>query len=207
MFHNHLEFEEKPINSASIAQVHVAYLKDGTKVAVKVQHDWLKEECPLDLKLTEFSLEAGKKLFDNFNYDFLVTDVKKTIPQELDFRIEAENAIEIKRLFENDKLIKVPTIYKEFSSVRDYYVSGQSTRYGIRQRDQHRQQVGDGKGRHQHQRGQQHFGELFFEANFRVWSRFGLTEVSPCRPSLWECFRQESERRADRKGHDPNHPA
>jgi len=97
--------------------VHEAYLLDGTKVAVKVQHNWLREECPLDLFLTEFSLNAGKVLFKDFNYDFLVTDIKKSIPQELDFRIEANNAIQIKELFKKEKKVKVPDVFTELSGV------------------------------------------------------------------------------------------
>lgn len=33
------KFEKEPVSSASIGQVHKAELKDGTLVAVKVQHD------------------------------------------------------------------------------------------------------------------------------------------------------------------------
>ena len=97
--------------------MHEAYLTDGTKVAVKVQHDRLREESKLDLFLTEYSLKAGKLLFKDFDYDFLVTDIKKSIPQELDFCIEARNAQEIKKLFEKEESIKVPEVYSKLSSV------------------------------------------------------------------------------------------
>lgn len=56
-------------------------------------------------------------LFKDFNYDFLVTDIKKSIPQELDFTIEARNAMKIKELFKNDKNIKVPHVYTDLSNV------------------------------------------------------------------------------------------
>ena len=37
-----IDFNEKPLKSASIGQVHEAILKENNqKVAVKVQHDWL----------------------------------------------------------------------------------------------------------------------------------------------------------------------
>ena len=84
-----LEFDEKPISSASIAQVHRAVLKNGEKVAVKVQHSWLKDEIPIDIKMTEIGATIGKKLFKNFDYDWLVGDMKTSLPIELDFRIEA----------------------------------------------------------------------------------------------------------------------
>jgi len=43
-------FEQKPIASASLGQVHRAVLKrDGKEVAVKVQHRWIKERCHGDI--------------------------------------------------------------------------------------------------------------------------------------------------------------
>ena len=45
-------FDEKPIASASLGQVHRATLKStGETVAVKVQHKWIKENVPGDLRL------------------------------------------------------------------------------------------------------------------------------------------------------------
>jgi len=56
--------EEKPIGSASIAQVHRAQLKDGTTVAVKVQHPQVKMYSQADIKAMEVS---SLKLLDHFN--------------------------------------------------------------------------------------------------------------------------------------------
>jgi len=61
------EFSEKPISSASIAQVHVARLKsNGKKVAVKVQHPWLREEVAIDTKMTEAFIDFGSMMFKDF---------------------------------------------------------------------------------------------------------------------------------------------
>jgi predicted unusual protein kinase regulating ubiquinone biosynthesis (AarF/ABC1/UbiB family) len=139
---------------------------------VKVQHNWLIEECPLDLFLTEFSLNAGKLLFKDFNYDFLVTDIKKSIPQELNFKVEAQNAIQIKELFKNEKNIKVPAIYSELSGVGSRSAD-ESPGDGVRQRDQHRQQRSDAEGRHQRERSQQPARALFREADLRVRRSLG----------------------------------
>jgi len=110
------KFEQKPIKSASIAQVHEAYLKNGQKVAVKVQHGWLHEESWIDMDVVEFLANTGKRLFKDFNYDFLVNDMKRCIPQELDFRVEAQNAIRTKNNFADEPKIKVPNIYLDYSS-------------------------------------------------------------------------------------------
>jgi len=46
------EFDEKPLASASLGQVHRAKLRStGEIVAVKVQHKWIKEQVPGDLRL------------------------------------------------------------------------------------------------------------------------------------------------------------
>ena len=56
-----LEFEEKPIKSASIAQVHVGVLRENNKkVAVKVQHKWLKEQSNGDISLVAWRRNEGK---------------------------------------------------------------------------------------------------------------------------------------------------
>lgn len=46
------EFDQKPIASASLGQVHKAVLREtGETVAVKVQHKWIKEQVPGDLRM------------------------------------------------------------------------------------------------------------------------------------------------------------
>jgi len=39
--------------------------------------------------MTEIAATIGKKIFKNFDYDWLVNDMKTSLPIELDFRIEA----------------------------------------------------------------------------------------------------------------------
>lgn len=78
------EFDPKPISSASIAQVHKAVLKKtGETVAVKVQHQWLRESLPIDIKITEIYVLCGEKLFpDQFNFSWILYDLKKDLPKE-----------------------------------------------------------------------------------------------------------------------------
>ena len=47
------EFEEEPVGTASLAQVHRARLKDGSRVAVKVQHPRVKAHSFVDMKTME----------------------------------------------------------------------------------------------------------------------------------------------------------
>ncbi|KAH8821134.1 ABC1 family protein-like protein [Xylogone sp. PMI_703] len=94
------EFAPQPIGAASLAQVHLATVKEtGQKVAVKVQHPGLAEWAPLDLALTSFTFSTLKRFFPEYDLEWLSSEMELSLPQELDFRMEAENAIRTKRYF------------------------------------------------------------------------------------------------------------
>ena len=50
------DFSSEPVGTASLAQVHKAILKDGTEVAVKVQHPTVKAYSDVDMKTVDVSL-------------------------------------------------------------------------------------------------------------------------------------------------------
>ncbi|KAL3437710.1 ABC1 family-domain-containing protein [Aspergillus tetrazonus] len=86
-------FEPTPIGAASLAQVHIGTLKEtGEKVAVKVQHPALAEWAPLDLALTRFTFSMLKRFFPEYDLEWLSKEMDLSLPQELDFRMEAQNA-------------------------------------------------------------------------------------------------------------------
>ena len=113
-----VEFDEKPIASASLAQVHRAKLKSGEEVAVKVQHKWIREQYPGDIHVLEILARLGKMIYKDFDYLWIVEDLKKSSIQELDFTTEAKNAIRCFQIFKNDPFVKVPKIYTGQSSGR-----------------------------------------------------------------------------------------
>ena len=86
------DFEEAPVASASLAQVHIARDKEtGEKLAVKVQHRGLRETSAVDIATIEFVVKAVKVLA-GVDYFWLVEEVKENLPAELDFLQEAANA-------------------------------------------------------------------------------------------------------------------
>ncbi|OTA93907.1 hypothetical protein M434DRAFT_395148 [Hypoxylon sp. CO27-5] len=94
------EFSEQPIGAASLAQVHLATVKEsGQKVAVKVQHPGLAQWAPLDLALTRFTFTTLKKFFPEYDLEWLSSEMEVSLPQELDFQLEAANAIRTKEYF------------------------------------------------------------------------------------------------------------
>ncbi|KAL8874353.1 MAG: hypothetical protein Q9174_000304 [Haloplaca sp. 1 TL-2023] len=98
------EFDHDPIGAASLAQVHLATMKaTGAKVAVKVQHPALKEWVPLDLALTRFTFATLKYFFPKYDLEWLSNEMAYSLPQELDFALEGENALATKRHFNQIK--------------------------------------------------------------------------------------------------------
>lgn len=97
-------FEKVPIGAASLAQVHRATMKDtGQEVAVKVQHPSLQEWVPLDLALTRYTFHTLKWWFPEYDLSWLSNEMESSLPKELDFATEGDNAMRTKSYFENIK--------------------------------------------------------------------------------------------------------
>lgn len=111
------EFSREPIGAASLAQVHIARLKNSDqKVAVKVQHPSLEEWVPLDLALTRFTFRTLKRAFPEYDMEWLSNEMDFSLPQELDFSLEGSNAVRAKEYFEQHT--KLPVIIPKVISAR-----------------------------------------------------------------------------------------
>lgn len=107
------EFEEMPIGAASLAQVHIATVREtGQKVAVKVQHPALDEWAKLDLALTRFTFETLKRWFPEYDLTWLSEEMEVSLPQELDFAREGENALRAREYFSHvrDAPVIIPDV-------------------------------------------------------------------------------------------------
>ena len=95
-------FDNTPIAAASIAQVHGATLLDGTRVVVKVQRPAIRTQVHRDLRVmsTIAPLLVGRiPIAALANPPALVELFAETICEELDFRLEAENMIDLATVF------------------------------------------------------------------------------------------------------------
>ena len=95
-------FDRTPIAAASIAQVHGATLHDGTPVVVKVQRPTIRSQVHRDLQVMAAiaPLLVGRiPIAALANPPALVELFAETICEELDFRLEAENMIDIATVF------------------------------------------------------------------------------------------------------------
>jgi len=113
------EFSAEPVASASVAQVHLARLPEGTEVAVKVLRPGIRAVIYKDLAL----LHAGATLIEWLWADGrrlrpheVVEEFAKHLEVELDLLREASNASQLRRNFENSRLLLVPRIYWDYCS-------------------------------------------------------------------------------------------
>jgi predicted unusual protein kinase regulating ubiquinone biosynthesis (AarF/ABC1/UbiB family) len=88
------EFDPEPLAAASLGQVHRAALRDGRKVAVKVQRPHIREQILKDLEaLAEIAsfLDHHTEIGRRYGFANMLEQFRKTLLRELDYRLEARN--------------------------------------------------------------------------------------------------------------------
>ncbi len=104
------DFEETPIASASIGQVHRAKLLDGSPVVVKVQHHGINRVVDTDLEILAglSQLAAIVDEFKPYQPVQLAKEMARTMKAELDFDRECRNIQQFRTMFQNDRTIIIP---------------------------------------------------------------------------------------------------
>ncbi len=111
-------FDTQPIASASVAQVHIAQLHDGTEVAVKVLRPGVEAAIERDLELMYLLARLAHRYLPDgprLRPVEVVDQFRRTIHNELDMRREAANASQLKANFAGSSLLYVPTVYWELT--------------------------------------------------------------------------------------------
>lgn len=117
----YLEFNPKPLASASLGQVHRAKLPTGEEVVVKIQRPYLRRLLDLDFQAVGKLVTVLKYLFkanDNFELYGIYQEFFHVLYQEIDYTQEAHNADRFRRNFHNYPRILVPKVYWEYSSAK-----------------------------------------------------------------------------------------
>jgi ubiquinone biosynthesis protein len=111
-------FEPRPIASASIGQVHLARLKDGTKVAVKVQYPDIEEVVRRDLNTLRRIFRIIGWFVPYQGLEELYREIRSIIMEELDYREEAQNAKRVAANFVGRTDVAFPHVVEELSTHR-----------------------------------------------------------------------------------------
>lgn len=114
------DFQEIPLASASIAQVHSAKFKNNNKdIVIKVIRpnitSIIKTDIHLMYRLSNWIykfLPEGRK----FKFSTIVLEYEKTLFNELDLLKETSNTIQLRRNFQNSDILYIPKVYVNFCS-------------------------------------------------------------------------------------------
>ncbi len=115
------EFETTPLAAASLAQVHLAYMRDGRAVVVKVQRPDIREQIVSDLEaLSEIAqfLDAHTELGRRYEFENMLVNLRKSVLRELDFTIEADNLLTLAQNLAEFEQIVVPEPIDDFTTTR-----------------------------------------------------------------------------------------
>jgi len=115
------DFDPQPLAAASLAQVHLAHMRDGRAVVVKVQRPDIREQIVEDLEalgqIAQF-LDAHTELGKRYDFGNMLHDLRISLLRELDFKLEANNLITFaENLREFDRII-IPEPIEDFCTSR-----------------------------------------------------------------------------------------
>ena len=111
-------FDETPLASASIGQVHVAYLENNDKVAVKLRRKGIKSRVVADIRIINFFNTIFKPLFSHYtknSIEAVVSEFSSMILQEVSLNNELSNLQKFSHMYK-DSGVKFPKAYASISS-------------------------------------------------------------------------------------------
>jgi aarF domain-containing kinase len=111
-----VDFDQIPLGSASLSQVHKATLRKTEThpekvVAVKIQHPELLKQAPADIETCKILVKVFSYIFPEFQFEWLSKEMQISLPQELDFINESVNAKTIADHLKNLKNVHIPEVY------------------------------------------------------------------------------------------------
>jgi ubiquinone biosynthesis protein len=115
------QFDDAPLASASIAQVHRARLHTGEDVVIKVQHAGIADKIMPDLDILAGLAELAEKhsaQLRPYQPSAVVRQFRRTLLRELDFTFERRNLEEFAGHFADDPNVHFPPAYPALSGRR-----------------------------------------------------------------------------------------
>lgn len=112
------DLQKEPIAGASIAQVHLAKLQDGTPVVLKIRRPHVRERIEADLRLLSHLGRLVESEFEEvrrFRPGEIISQFSKSLERELDFALEGRNTERFARNFADDEFIEFAEIYWDYT--------------------------------------------------------------------------------------------
>ncbi len=113
-------FDDEPLASASIGQIHAARLRSGEEVVVKVQKAGIEKKIRVDLDILAGLAQAAEQIpeFRNYRPRATVAEFQRTILRELDFGREERHMVEFRKNFADNPHIHIPKPCSEMTTPR-----------------------------------------------------------------------------------------
>ena len=112
-------FDEKPLGSASLGQVHAAELRNGRGVVVKVQRPGIRAQLADDVEffreLASF-LAAHTRAGERVDLVGVIQQLERALADELDYRVEARNAASMRRALATYPRLLIPKVVEGYTS-------------------------------------------------------------------------------------------
>jgi len=115
------EFDDEPIGTASLGQVHAAKLRNGRDVVVKVQRPNIRGQLADDIEyFREFAgfLTAHTEAGERIDMLGIIQQLERALADELDYRIEARNAASFRRSLAEFPRILIPRVIEGYTTQR-----------------------------------------------------------------------------------------
>mgnify|MGYP002632861815 FL=1 len=112
-------FNEKPLATASIGQVHKARLINGKEVVVKIQRPGVKDMVFRDLAILTDGVQRAERYLKKqgiLNAMDMVHSFERSMHKELDYRTEARNLERFRKLYKEYRNFIIPAAYREYST-------------------------------------------------------------------------------------------
>ena len=110
------DIERAPIAAASLGQVHVAHLADGTKVAVKVLYPRIRDVIKVDMRVLGYVIRVYKLFFPFGNIERVHASLVDLLRRETDYIHEAACMERMAKNFAGDEDILFPSVVQEWTT-------------------------------------------------------------------------------------------
>ncbi len=111
-------FDDAPLASASIGQVHRAVRLDGRAVAVKIQYPGVDEAIRADLDNTAMLTHILGVVFRGLDTGPFIAELRDRVGEELDYRLEASRQREFVDIYRGHPAIVVPEVHDDLSTAK-----------------------------------------------------------------------------------------